>query len=354
MLAMMSPVPSGVFTKPKKNVFATNENYQSQKTSLTVGGYLQQTTEIKPDEFELGYTATKQTLQLLDRLIELETVELVKATGTIRSAIGFGKRVIEQFKQVGEIMGLDQFFSEVDSESSDDSEAMFGNKKKGTTDQSLKQVVAKLKEEGALDIDLADLSEADALRLSLAAKMARAIDPAGRLSNQDFEIQLRRLGEAGPLNTPQEIARALATVKAEFEMDLANKTFIYRRITSNAELTPGAAKKIDAYFQLRGLEAEMFGAGIKYEETSVASGDTPAEGEIKEPPAAKTGPILSEDDIAKFKPKTASGATFTFNDGEKEIPVRGGVYKGEIGIVTPDGEFISLRDPRAKMIKGEQ
>ena len=27
--------------------------------------------------------------------------------------------------------------------------------------------------------------------------MARAVDPSGRLSNQDFEVQMRRLGASG-------------------------------------------------------------------------------------------------------------------------------------------------------------
>ena len=43
------------------------------------------------------------------------------------------------------------------------------------------------------------LSKMDALKLTLAAKMARAVDPSGRLSNQDFEIQLQRLGSTSGL-----------------------------------------------------------------------------------------------------------------------------------------------------------
>lgn len=61
------------------------------------------------------------------------------------------------------------------------------------------------------------MSRIDALRLTLAAKMARAVDPSGRLSNQDFEIQLERLGGAGWFTTQTGAMEKLDTVLAEFE-----------------------------------------------------------------------------------------------------------------------------------------
>lgn len=62
-----------------------------------------------------------------------------------------------------------------------------------------------------------NLSKMDALRLTLAAKMARAVDPSGRLSNQDFEIQLDRLGGTGFFTSQEGNLAKLDTVIAEFK-----------------------------------------------------------------------------------------------------------------------------------------
>ncbi len=61
-----------------------------------------------------------------------------------------------------------------------------------------------------------DLSEMEALKLTLAAKMARAIDPSGRLSNQDFEVQLQRLGQSGFFTSKVQAQSKLDTVIEDF------------------------------------------------------------------------------------------------------------------------------------------
>jgi hypothetical protein len=61
------------------------------------------------------------------------------------------------------------------------------------------------------------LSEKDALQITLAAKLARAVDPSGRLSNQDFEIQLRRIGQEGLLTTMEGVLAKINVVKTEMQ-----------------------------------------------------------------------------------------------------------------------------------------
>ena len=57
------------------------------------------------------------------------------------------------------------------------------------------------------DSDQEKLGRVDSLIISLAARMARAVDPSGRLSNQDFEVQLQRLGNSGLFtNIPRQLA----------------------------------------------------------------------------------------------------------------------------------------------------
>ena len=295
ILAMLRPTPSGLFTQPKRNIFASNEKYV-QRSNVRVAEFMAERSGIKKEEFQVGFNAQKDTLLLLDRLVELETVELAEATGTVRELIGFGKAVTEQLKQVGkagaELLGVDTLLQDT---------IFSDNTKSGTDEGSLMGVVNKLRSEGVLDIDLADLSEADAIRLSLAAKMARAIDPAGRLSNQDFEIQLRRLGGSS-LDTPAAIARKLKTVRAEFERDLVTKTYMNRLYETNAMITPGAARRIDAYFELRGFEGQMYGSGIPFRmETDTGEVVSNVAGEAgaltAKPDANVVQPTIIEDDV---------------------------------------------------------
>tara|TARA_R110002167_G_scaffold121779_2_gene300160 strand:- start:1640 stop:2332 length:693 start_codon:yes stop_codon:yes gene_type:complete len=53
--------------------------------------------------------------------------------------------------------------------------------------------------------------------IALAANMARAVDPSGRLSNQDFEVQLRRLGASGFFRSKAASISQLDNVMADFK-----------------------------------------------------------------------------------------------------------------------------------------
>jgi|TARA_R100000030_G_scaffold90465_1_gene75134 hypothetical protein len=331
ILAMLRPTPAGLFKKPKKNIFASNEHYQ-MSSNVRVAEFMAERSGIKKEDFVIGFKAQQDTIVLLDRLIELETVELSEATGQVRDLIGFGKAMMVQLKQLGntgaELLGIrtlleDKIFTD--------------NTKQGTDEVSITNVVNKLRDEGVLDIDLAELSEADAIRLSLAAKMARAIDPAGRLSNQDFEIQLRRLG-GGNLDTPEGIARKLATVKAEFERDLITKSYMNKLYETNAEITPGAARRIDAYFELRGFEGLMYGSGLPYQMTT----DT---GEVVSNVAGEAGAATVETDIVTVTPeaeKYFKTGSYRTKDGA-DAPFGYDPVTKEMGVVV-NGEFIPFGD----------
>jgi hypothetical protein len=89
------------------------------------------------------------------------------------------------------------------------------------------------------------MTEADVLRLTLAADMARAVDPSGRLSNQDFEIQLRRLG-ATKLGTKEQIQTALNTVRNQFIRDIGTKRQVGTILKANMPLNATTARRIQA------------------------------------------------------------------------------------------------------------
>jgi len=90
-----------------------------------------------------------------------------------------------------------------------------------TTDMSLQGIIekdlAKRKGQGLFRASIGEkISAADVLRYTIAAKLARAEDPAGRLSNQDFERQLIKLGATKSFgNKKMEIA-AIDEVIREF------------------------------------------------------------------------------------------------------------------------------------------
>ena len=60
-----------------------------------------------------------------------------------------------------------------------------------------------------------EVAQIQALRITLAFQMARAADPSGRLSNQDIEQQMAKLG--GNLSTPRAMMGALRVTIREFE-----------------------------------------------------------------------------------------------------------------------------------------
>ena len=175
------------------------------------GGYLKRETKMAPPEDYFTrnklnkeqvinqYEASEQTVRQLEQLSGLlsdsETSSGLKAK--IQN-LGFGV--------FGEGGQLSQFFGD---------ETNRGGFEDGTTVESLTQrAIAS----GFLSPTAAEkLSQMDALKLSLAAQMARAVDPSGRLSNQDFEIQLQRLGQVGWFTSKTQAQASLNVVIDDFK-----------------------------------------------------------------------------------------------------------------------------------------
>ncbi len=89
-----------------------------------------------------------------------------------------------------------------------------------------------------------DLAELEAMRISLAFQLARAADPSGRLSNQDIQQQLDRLG-AG-FATKDEALRKIQVVINEMERDVKKLKVFVSYGKGNATLKPEEAMVIDA------------------------------------------------------------------------------------------------------------
>ena len=89
-----------------------------------------------------------------------------------------------------------------------------------------------------------ELAELEAMRISLAFQLARAADPSGRLSNQDIQQQLDRLG-AGFMSKEEALAK-IQVVIDELDRDVKKLDVFVSYGKGNAILTDNEARIIDA------------------------------------------------------------------------------------------------------------
>jgi len=108
----------------------------------------------------------------------------------------------------------------------------------------------------ASDSASAQLGKAEALRIVLAFEMARAFDPSGRLSNQDVEIQLARLGGSNKFRT---VSAVKASIQLAIEdIDDKNQYFsllqtAIKPARGDTRLTPINQARIDAALAVRSI-----------------------------------------------------------------------------------------------------
>jgi len=108
------------------------------------------------------------------------------------------------------------------------------------------------------------LAELEALRISLAFQLARAADPSGRLSNQDIQQQLDRLG-AGFATKDQALAK-IQVVIDEMERDVKKLKVFVSYGKGNAALKPEEAMIIDAAISVDYMENKV--AALKGKEAN--------------------------------------------------------------------------------------
>jgi hypothetical protein len=241
-LGYMLPTDQMFLAAPQTGMFYTPE---TKKTGKQVSGrsFLKNQldyTDAQIQEAIDGFEYSKQTVVMLTQLKDLELGVLKDSQGFAREL----KRVLlgagTQLKQAGGVL-KDVFAG---------NDIFKGNYKDGATNsESLTAVAQKLIDDGVFELEkgstLADISEADALKLALAARMARAIDPSGRLSNQDFEIQLRRLGGA-LLGDAESVKRQLNLLLTEFNGNIRRNAVIATAASVGAKIDATTARAIRA------------------------------------------------------------------------------------------------------------
>lgn len=151
----------------------------------------------------------------------------------------------------------------------------------------------------------------ESMRISLAFQMARAADPSGRLSNQDIENQLIRLG--GNLDTPEQMRARIDTAIRDFEIKLERYKHLAKYEDATGPATDSQKMQIQGHRDVTRLAKR---AGFKTATGGVVSilGD-------------ETQSATPEDGA---KPKITQGVRGNlFLNGKRYTPMGGGVWYDE-------------------------
>tara|TARA_E500000318_G_scaffold49089_1_gene46159 strand:- start:6788 stop:8821 length:2034 start_codon:yes stop_codon:yes gene_type:complete len=204
--------------KPPTATTGINGNAYMKKQGVNVGEFIEQD------------TAGQESVRMLRELYSLQ--ETYVATGLTRTIEQFSFGLVGQAKQLKQVFfGGDPTMAEFTQNLTDDTTLL------DLTDTAVKYLGINRNQQ---------LNRIDALKLTLAAKMARAVDPSGRLSNQDFEIQLQRLGQTGIFTTQEGSLEKLKVVLEEFEARDKNNAML-RSIINKDEITVEDRRFIKAY-----------------------------------------------------------------------------------------------------------
>lgn len=112
-------------------------------------------------------------------------------------------------------------------------------------------------------------AELEAFRVGLAFQMARAADPSGRLSNQDIELQMVRLG--GPFRTIDDAVAATGVVLDQFKEEVA-KYKVFRDFgAGTGNMSDADAGVIDAAIVIKDMERTANRVGTIVQETQAAA-----------------------------------------------------------------------------------
>ena len=182
--------------------FTGTDGYEVSTTSMNKNDIFKEFIGEDIESFKERFTATTDTKNKINQL--LQVVGRTSSAGGITNALTtfFGD---VSFKEGGTASQL---------------AVLIGGA--GTTDKDIslkriEEVIKKVRGEGhSIYKDTLNLGLQESMIIFLAASMARAVDPSGRLSNQDFEVQMRRLGASGLFMAKERKVVMLKDVQRDF------------------------------------------------------------------------------------------------------------------------------------------
>lgn len=239
-----------------------DQEYESQTTSLTFQNYVvnfmkgkQKPTDL--DKISKLYSEMKIQRNETKSAID-DVVAIIKLTNEKNETDAFSRlrnfalgtfSIEEGF--LGDVLNA-TFGKEEDRLLKTDG-SLYDNGKQAITAEFLKDL-----EDGVLKAKGKDQKqgELEALRISVAFKMARAADPSGRLSNQDIELQLTKLGGAG-MFTPKVALTKLGTVLRDLKRGFKTLDVIVNYGASGDFMTRNDQRYLDAVISANELQNRM-------------------------------------------------------------------------------------------------
>ena len=235
---MLMAQSTSALIEPKK---ADTMASQATLTREGVEGAFKKATGYTIAEVQTGYQAG----------IKLQTNMATLATGVTEAGTSGFVRYVQQIgiSIVGEGGTIDQVFNSEQQGNlyQGDDGKVNPNHPKYTTHQMLQDTALGFFGKKAGEA----LSKIEAAKVALAIAMARAADPSGRLSNQDFEVQLGRLGQTGFFgDTIEQMKSKLAYIAEEFARDL-RRTELLNTYASDEAITPETLRILEADRQVQ-------------------------------------------------------------------------------------------------------
>lgn len=225
-LSMLMPINEKDLLVSKYSKYKTIK-FEKAKLEEKRSSIFKRYTGASTEDFEKRFKANEEVVIKLDDFVKNELTIKTSAGGITRGItkiLGGIKAPTGQFNQ------LFDFFTGGEGNISG------GGLKEGTTFGTLNAIVEKVKADKGIESELSFIQTNEALMIVLAANMARALDPAGRLSNQDFEVQLSRLGASGWFGTKTGSLSALQSVVKDFENEY-KKIKVFKTVLDNAPIS---------------------------------------------------------------------------------------------------------------------
>lgn len=242
---------------------------------MSVEKYLESLSGLKIADIKKGKTASEKALSQLDDLENLiKKTEVVGGAQTFTTAIKgiFGET--GQLSQLANQLGFD------------------ANAEGSTYQDTLKYYQKQIEDAGGIN---ENLGAQKAIQISLAFALARAEDPSGRLSNQDVEAQLFRIG-SGTFSSIDTALGAIAQTRKDIQ-SLDDYYGIFTRISGKQFITADQQRGIDAAFVVRKLEKDYLQNKGK-ERVAQSRGKMFTK---KDTTSSTTTPPLQQDLIDNFK-----------------------------------------------------
>ena len=293
-----------------------------------VNAKFEEITSAKPSEVKASFQAGSKLQAQLN--IVANSVTVAGTTGFAQAIQSLGIKIF------GEGGQLDQIFN-------NDNIASNTLKDDGTTVESLETIAKNLgffsAEKGTA------LARAEAAKISLAMAMARAADPSGRLSNQDFETQLRKLGSGGVGDTIEQVQAKLRDIAEEFGRDFDRVKVMNNMLKPGAKFNRRSIRLLyaDATVQ-EALDIEYAVRGTRANTAAAEEASLP-QGMIAKPSNFQSA------DTVELPPAQEGGQNrkMVFSTGGEGMPALGWYEETEQGLMPATGADIDAIDAAGQM-----